>query len=204
MGWSVNYIITFRQSFNPCTGSLILGSSVQGSSVLELRILCSYIEDIWSLVWGSLVLGLRISNPRIHNSRILGARIKRKPCFALLQSFFKRICNCHLLSLTPWDLCRQGNSLRLTLFVSPRDWYIWQARPVQYISVFPNNQEVQWNQIPLWYFILKYLWITYSLSSKNVSMRATISYLVKWKAWSLGKGAKWFFRCSSISWFWAV
>ena len=45
---------------------------------------------------------------------------------------------------------------------------------------------------PLWYFILKYLWMTYSLSSKNVSMRATISYLVKWKAWSLGKGAKWF------------
>ena len=47
---------------------------------------------------------------------------------------------------------------------------------------------------PLWYFILKYLWMTYSLSSKNVSMRAIISYLVKWKAGSLGKGAKWFFN----------
>ena len=122
-----------------------------GYLVFGLRILGPWIDDFledscsfdWWLFGGFLVLGLRIRNPRILNSRSLVHGLKESPVLLFSSHFSKEYAIATYWALPPWDLCRQGNSLRLTLFVSPRDWYIWQARPVQYISVFPNNQEVQ-------------------------------------------------------------
>ena len=123
-----------------------------GYLVFGLRILGPWIDDFledscsfdWWLFGGFLVLGLRIRNPRILNSRSLVHGLKESPVLLFSSHFSKEYAIATYWALPPWDLYRQGNSLRLTLFVSPRDWYIWQARPVQYISVFPNK----WNQIP--------------------------------------------------------
>ena len=135
--------------------------------ILSSRIISPRIEDSLFLYWGYLVFGLRILGPWIVGwwwmmddyldwgsiilgSFILGSSVhglKESPVLLFSSHFSKEYAIATYWALPPGTFVARV-SLRLTLFVSPRDWYIWQARPVQYISVFPNNQEVQWNQIP--------------------------------------------------------